>query len=558
MKRHAENRDAADEPEKKKARFDLDEKIIILPPEILETIAGFISDVGCRRRLRATCKKWFKLLNNTTFTFGPILSSEIGELVSLFSRSTSLLSLHLLKTKNRNYQYEDLQQLSKLTQLTSFVGNFQLPSKWDVSRSPTDGFMTSLTNLESLEVAFIHIEILNMLTKLRRLKAESFRRTLADPLEPPNLPDLEALNIHVADLAIFERLHNVKHLTVLSTSESIRRLPFTALESLRFEAILFNQLPVTLTRLEIPLRHKDQKSIDYLTNLKHLEIDSLDGISLPLFQNLEVCKALVFPKNGQLILEHLSLLPRLRELQIGLQNRADKCFKLIGTMTTLRTLHVSLEEVANPTPLSSLTNLKSLTYDNQNHRTIKFDWVKELTSLSELELNITVDRRLPRDSLKLTSLHNLTRLVFNQAGVYPPHHLMNFTKVLDLKLQSRTDDPGHLFVGLSALTQLTSLEVVFQIGDDEWQEITQLTNLKSLAELEYVGNREMRLADLTAMQKLTRFASQSPLDSETIMNFTALTSLQCIDVTLDYKTEKALRESLPYLEKPQRFVYQYL
>lgn len=29
MKRHAENRDAADEPEKKKARFDLDEKIIV-------------------------------------------------------------------------------------------------------------------------------------------------------------------------------------------------------------------------------------------------------------------------------------------------------------------------------------------------------------------------------------------------------------------------------------------------------------------------------------------------------------------------------------------------
>lgn len=146
----------------------------------------------------------------------------------------------------------------------------------------------------------------------------------------------------------------------------------------------------------------------------------------------------------------------------------------------------------------------------------------------------------------------LTRLVLNQLGVSSSHYLTNFTKLLNLKLQFRTDEASHLFVGLSTLTTLTSLDVVFRIGDDKWQEITRLTNLQSLSELGYVGNRELRFLDLTAMQKLTSFVTQSPpVAAEAIlMNFTALTSLQHINFAVDYKTQNILLERLPYLERP--------
>jgi hypothetical protein len=316
---------------------------------------------------------WFELINYSRFqicrsAFG---GDEGAYLLHVFRRYKKHINLsfpmlrtklhfwHLMNLVALSIPYLDLEdyRFTHLTNLTALTIH-------GVNNENSMAILTHLTNLRILRVSALFSNNFH-LPNLVSLEYQHIYRYL-DTVDIP-WPSLTHLNAPWSSLISTKHAFNIKCLTVLSEYErsDATRKCYTGLEALVSRNIMFDELPISLTRLEFSYKTTPDQSaqISRLTNLKELLIDSqCTNINISTMTNLERFR-LIDPEelmatktHGYQFLEQICP-KQLTRLEYILENKEQ--MNMISRLTTLRhlTLRTLEEDVMDCFNLDTFTRL---------------------------------------------------------------------------------------------------------------------------------------------------------------------------------------------------------
>jgi hypothetical protein len=461
-------------------------------PDTLRIILKSKLDEKSQRRARLVCKQWFNIIDQSVFNIGALHRTELPQVVDVLSRYKKPISVRFKNLQRCNST--DIVQISRLTNLTSLGGDFK--------EEELDIIVTSLTDLHTLTLSKSNVST-SIFTILKNLKSLSCGRLTGE------LTDLVP---QLRDLTIISHPGSILRISVPGAEDlfipAYELCKFPNLESLIVRKGTPTNLPPTLTRLEfhssISNWEEFQREIQHLTRLKLLVLfESVNDISP--FPNLEALHTPFFFDNNlsapskltalKMIVKRvpssveMSSLTRLVELEFRLGKHVPNLdlsiFSSLVHLTSLRMTELFDTTLFNYESLTCLTDLLHLTID----LLISTPFTHYLTTLTSLKLKLEPnqgDRRKKQKFSKLTKLQQL-RLEF---GAY--------TQLRDV-IETGSFD---------TLTLLTRLTLDMVLDDDDWNQITKLTNLIAYKE-EYgsVGDNRDRFADLTALKHLTSLLS---------------------------------------------------
>lgn len=489
--------------------------------------------------------------------------------VDVLSRYTKPISLNILK--GQRVPEEDLECLSRLTNLTSLSGQFQE----NVPRG-----IYELTNLVSLGLEYTPFGYLNCFSKLTKLKVATFYARLdlpyleslefdkkppGDPITPEmaNFPKLTSLTTHNSLTQEFweviaRNCPKLKNLRILESDElpaeyvltvrALNGLVFTSLESLETSA-LFEPGCIrsdTLTRLVLrePVGIEAISLVPHLTNLKELEIRYPDSYVFKYFTALSKLESLALTGDyeyGISFADNMANPSRLTSLEVTLQDVLKGHIRIFTTFSNLRSLSVKTSGSTKMEfdCLAKLTKLRFLSIECEQGTNKTLQWTTCLSDLEHLHLALPGRSKTKiAKKLSVTSLTRLTNLFCR--SVASQIDVRGLTNLRDLGLTNIKD---HIdVVGLETLRNLTHLIMVHSMPADQWQSFIQLTQLQSAYIECEDADADEKLDNLTVLKRLSSLMSmQSTWSGE---NLTRLTSLQ----SLTFGTKNPIGDRLDVTE----------
>lgn len=253
--------------------------------------------------------------------------------------------------------------------------------------------------------------------------------------------------------------------------------------------------------------------IEYLSNLKSLDLDSNDITNISALSKLEKLTYLNLPSNNITDISALSKLENLTFLDLNRNNITN--ISALSGLINLQSLFLSSNDITDISSVSGLINLQKLSLDGNN--IINISTLNKLVNLKGLYLsscNIT-------DISALENLSNLQDLFLFDNNITDISVLENFKQLESLWIS------GNNIADISGLSGLTNLESLY-LDDNNLTDILAIAKLKNL---QYLSLAKNHIANISVLSELTKLKYLN-LCNNSLTNLPDLTKLINLDITL--------------------------
>ncbi len=553
-----------------------------LPKEIIQLIAAYLDDKSVLN-VRLIDTTWFNSIKNIHFPVYLPRSATLPDIINSLSRYDTPISLTIHKPRRISLR-EFIQQIAKLSNLTSLTFPYFSDFEHDLSRSgdqPDWQLLTNLTNLRELTLLKP-----NRLQDRDQLSApEEFLRAL---VHLPHLATLQLTNCN------YTRQELDKYVTLLTKLEDLSVPMIPTSDLLPSISSHLTRLCFTLPKIRLAEKiselniYQNLKELQLLgINLQHLclsGISSLETLEVSAkrvtgIDNNTKLRHLLITVNDSTIYDQIRSLRNLNWLHIDMkaENTDPQFFSEFNKLTYLYILmqrnyelwnisssvkNLTLElEISNfnYASLAVLTSLDTLTVGTMSCHAEKTNYLADVSALTRLT-DLTV---LTYDNLRLANLSTLTNLERLHAGACLSIERLFLPHLTNLRAFSNNKLQQEHYLEIAKLTRLTHLgclnaedtkgdyselahlplkifaaDVLKEDMNSFLQVVSTMTSLELLAvfndKQKYECIDQEMHADWSLLSTLTHLTRLdldiSGVTSDTLTSLTRVTSLQCLNV----------------------------
>lgn len=463
---------------------------------------------------------------------------------------------------------EDLNKLSKVTEIKGLIVNFQVDNK---SLHLISKF-TKLTYL-SLEGGVQEDTLGKYLARLKMLNELNIANTdISLGTIFWDMPSLTILRLHECRMSTLflnstNNLINLKKLkltniiALISEDESREyHIDLEVPNTYAFVENLSHLEKLTIRCRTYTISHKDIISISKATNLTSLNVSSLDDSKMSLIGSLSKLTKLTLINSDitSVGIQNLLLLSRLQKLDLGSCYYLNNiCVKHISKIRTLIKLRLNQTKITDITPLIELPYLSKL--DISYCKDIpeeNMDCLSDITSLISLNVLYTkANYRALRYISSLSILRTLKIDLLKEEKGDNINVLKNHPTLEKLSLENSNLTNSELRV-LGTITNLKRLIITLN-GVDNYNDrgLSELSKLHMLRELHLSNNYNITEKGLKSLVRLEHLSSLT-LDKcsnftdnilEVLLRFPSLKNLSLRYILFDSTVLDELKQLRPYI-----------
>lgn len=259
-------------------------------------------------------------------------------------------------------------------------------------------------------------------------------------------------------------------------------------------------------RLKLPNGVKSLKDLSQFENLEYLDASNLSLKDITPIKNLTSLRSLYLQRNE---IADISPIKKLKDLEIvSLNGNLLETIDSLSGLTGLRELYLRENRIADITPLNKLTKLNVLEIGGNKIK--KADAISNLKKLQKLSMDnneisnikglkgLTALRSLNLSNNKISDLQHLEKLTKLEVLHLQRNSISDLTHLSGMKKLKELSLNGNKVSDLKPLGKLTSIEKLY-LKENKIKTITSLKGLKLLKEL-YLS--ENQITDFAPVSEL--------------------------------------------------------